>query len=118
MLLGYSTCVHAAHWLPGYKGDCARLHGHTYKIDVEVAGEVDSATGMIIDFKTIKRWIDSLKLDHQALNNILDVPTAENLATWIVVQLEKIIKAESAPVALKCVRVWETEHAYAEVQSS
>ena len=79
----------AAHRLPhvpeGHK--CARLHGHSFRIEVRVHGEVDPATGMVIDFAEIKAAFAPLQeqLDHHYLNEVdgLDNPTSENLARWI-----------------------------------
>jgi 6-pyruvoyl tetrahydropterin synthase/QueD family protein len=46
----------AAHWLPtfpeGHK--CRRLHGHSFKIDIIIAGEVDPAKGFLQDFGEVK----------------------------------------------------------------
>lgn len=79
----------SAHWLPcfpeGHK--CRRMHGHSFKVDVIVSGEVDPDRGYLIDFAQIKDAIRPLEeqLDHRVLNDIpgLEVPTAENLARWI-----------------------------------
>lgn len=79
----------AAHRLPrvpdGHK--CARLHGHSYKVQVHVRGDVDPATGWVMDFAEIKKAFRPLQdqLDHYYLNEVpgLDNPTSENLARWI-----------------------------------
>ncbi|MFE9869792.1 6-carboxytetrahydropterin synthase QueD [Micromonospora sp. NPDC005686] len=79
----------AAHRLPrvpdGHK--CARLHGHSYKVQVHVRGDVDPATGWVMDFAEIKKAFRPLhdQLDHFYLNDVpgLDNPTSENLARWI-----------------------------------
>src|SRR6202012_696977 len=79
----------AAHDLPtfpeGHK--CRRLHGHSFRFDVWVEGEVDPAKGYLIDYGDIKRIVDPLvlRLDHYNLNDIegLSNPTAESLAKWI-----------------------------------
>ena len=79
----------AAHDLPtfpeGHK--CRRLHGHSFKFDVIVEGEVDPAKGYLIDYGDIKRVVDPIvkRLDHYYLNEIpgLENPTAEVLAVWI-----------------------------------
>ncbi|MEU7609384.1 6-carboxytetrahydropterin synthase QueD [Micromonospora zamorensis] len=79
----------AAHRLPrvpdGHK--CARLHGHSYKVQVHVRGDVDPATGWVMDFAEIKKAFRPLhdQLDHYYLNDVpgLDNPTSENLARWI-----------------------------------
>jgi len=84
----------AAHWLPcfpeGHK--CRRMHGHSFKVDVVVAGEVDPSTGYLIDFAEIKQAVEPIEkqLDHYLLNNIegLENPTAELLAKWIFDRLK------------------------------
>lgn len=79
----------AAHRLPrvpaGHK--CARLHGHSYKIEVRVGGEADPESGWLIDYSEIKAGFEPLwkRLDHYYLNEIegLENPTSEVLAVWI-----------------------------------
>jgi 6-pyruvoyltetrahydropterin/6-carboxytetrahydropterin synthase len=76
----------AAHRLPRYEGPCFRLHGHNYKFFVGVEGEVDPATGMIADFGKIKEVVAEevlARADHRNLNDVLENPTAENIARWI-----------------------------------
>lgn len=79
----------AAHRLPrvpeGHK--CARLHGHSYKIEIAVAGPVDEATGWFIDFQRLYDAWHPLHeaLDHRYLNDIpgLENPTSEILSRWL-----------------------------------
>jgi len=79
----------AAHWLPhapeGHK--CRRMHGHSFRGEVAVRGEVDPQTGWLIDFADLKRAVDPLvaQLDHYLLNEIdgLSNPTSEMLAVWL-----------------------------------
>ena len=79
----------AAHFLPavppGHK--CARMHGHSFRVEIGVSGEVDAHTGWVMDFAEIKAAFEPLyeQLDHHCLNDIegLDNPTSENLARWI-----------------------------------
>ena len=76
----------AAHRLPRYEGPCFRLHGHNYKFFISVEGDVDPATGMIADFGKIKEVVAEevlARTDHRNLNDVLDNPTAENIARWI-----------------------------------
>ena len=83
----------AAHRLPhvpdGHK--CARLHGHSYKVEVHIAGEVEGTTGWVMDFGDIKQAFGPVHddLDHQYLNEVpgLENPTSEILARWIWVRL-------------------------------
>jgi 6-pyruvoyltetrahydropterin/6-carboxytetrahydropterin synthase len=79
----------AAHRLPnvpaGHK--CQRLHGHSFKIEITVAGEVNPKTGWFIDYGELDDVWNPLfaKLDHNYMNEIsgLENPTSENLAKWI-----------------------------------
>jgi 6-pyruvoyltetrahydropterin/6-carboxytetrahydropterin synthase len=79
----------AAHRLPnapeGHK--CARLHGHSFRVEVICEGDADPKTGWLIDFGEVKRLFEPTldRLDHHYLNEIegLENPTAENLARWI-----------------------------------
>lgn len=79
----------AAHRLPnvpdGHK--CARLHGHSYRVQVHVQGDVDPAAGWVMDFSEIKKAFQPLRdqLDHYYLNDVpgLENPTSEVLARWI-----------------------------------
>ena len=87
--LSKSFSFEAAHWLPtfpeGHK--CRRMHGHSFHVDVIVAGEVDEAEGYLIDYGQIKAAIAPVEkqLDHYVLNEIdgLENPTAENIARFI-----------------------------------
>jgi 6-pyruvoyltetrahydropterin/6-carboxytetrahydropterin synthase len=84
----------SAHWLPtfpeGHK--CRRLHGHSFKIDVFVEGDLDPARGYLIDYGDIKAAIEPIReqLDHRLLNDIpgLENPTAEMLAKWVFDRLK------------------------------
>jgi len=79
----------AAHRLPmvpeGHK--CARLHGHSFRVEIQVEGEVDPRSGWLIDYAEIADAFAPLReqLDHHYLNEIegLENPTSENLAAWI-----------------------------------
>jgi 6-pyruvoyltetrahydropterin/6-carboxytetrahydropterin synthase len=79
----------AAHRLPntppGHK--CARLHGHSFHLEVHLEGPVDPHTGMLVDYAEIKAVFKPLEheLDHRYLNEIrgLENPTSENIVRWI-----------------------------------
>ena len=79
----------AAHRLPhvpeGHK--CRRLHGHSFRVEIHVRGEVDPVLGWVRDFADLKEAFEPLyrQLDHRHLNEIegLENPTSENLAVWI-----------------------------------
>jgi 6-pyruvoyltetrahydropterin/6-carboxytetrahydropterin synthase len=83
----------AAHYLPnapeGHK--CRRMHGHSFRGEIAVRGEIDPATGWLIDFGDLKKAVDPLlaRLDHYLLNEIegLKNPTSEILAAWLWTRL-------------------------------
>ncbi|MDX1460653.1 MAG: 6-carboxytetrahydropterin synthase QueD [Xanthomonadales bacterium] len=100
--------IEAAHWLPnvpeGHK--CARLHGHSFRIEVRVSGEVGEDSGWVMDFADIRRAFQPLfdQLDHHCLNEVegLENPTSENLARWIWERLQPELPG------LKSIKVQET----------
>ncbi|MBV9491029.1 MAG: 6-carboxytetrahydropterin synthase QueD [Verrucomicrobia bacterium] len=65
---------------------CARMHGHSFKVEVSVAGEVDPVTGWIYDHALIAQAMKPLveQLDHAYLNDVagLENPTIELMAAW------------------------------------
>ncbi|MCF6224839.1 MAG: 6-carboxytetrahydropterin synthase QueD [Xanthomonadales bacterium] len=89
--------VEAAHHLPnvpaGHK--CARLHGHSFRVEVHVSGEVGEQSGWVMDFAELKQAFQPLydQLDHNYLNEIegLENPTSENLARWIWQKLQPVL---------------------------
>jgi 6-pyruvoyltetrahydropterin/6-carboxytetrahydropterin synthase len=96
--------IEAAHRLPnvppGHK--CARLHGHSFKIEIHVRGPIDPSLGWVIDFADIKAAFKPVEeaIDHRLLNDVpgLENPTSENLAKWIWEQM-----APSLPLLSKVV---------------
>lgn len=92
--LSKSFGFEAAHWLPcfpeGHK--CRRMHGHSFRVDVIVEGELDPSVGYLIDFADIKRATEPVEreLDHRCLNEIegLENPTSEMVAAWIWARLK------------------------------
>lgn len=103
----------AAHRLRGYEGNCARLHGHNWKIIVEVMGSRLDAVGMVVDFKTMKKAARAAaeRLDHGYLNDIppFDTinPTAEHIAVWFFDELSATLNQPSARVS--AITVWEND---------
>jgi 6-pyruvoyltetrahydropterin/6-carboxytetrahydropterin synthase len=80
----------AAHRLPRVPPEhkCARLHGHSFRVSVTVAGEVDPATGWLVDYGEIAALVEPLlkrELDHRTLNDVpgLENPTSEHLCVWL-----------------------------------
>ena len=99
----------AAHRLPGVE-ICERLHGHSFQVECKVSSETLNDQGMVIDFRKIKGvW---KQYDHRYLNDVFEMPTAENIAMEIFHQ----VKMAVAPALVEYVRVWESPDAYAEVR--
>jgi 6-pyruvoyltetrahydropterin/6-carboxytetrahydropterin synthase len=96
--------IEAAHRLPnvpaGHK--CARLHGHSFRLEIRVRGPLDPTLGWVMDFADIKAAFKPLydQLDHHYLNDIpgLENPTSEVLAVWIWERLAPALPLLSAVV--------------------
>ncbi|MCX7988607.1 MAG: 6-carboxytetrahydropterin synthase QueD [Thermodesulfovibrio sp.] len=111
------TDFDAAHQLRGYKGKCENIHGHNWKVEVEVFSENLNNIGLAIDFKELKSITESVisQLDHTFINEIFPFneinPSSENIARWIYLSLKDKLKTTS--VRLYSVTVWESERASA-----
>lgn len=77
----------AAHRLDAGAPENRRIHGHSFYAEVTLRGELDSTTGMLREFGSIKDTLGTIaeELDHRMLNDIPDlgVPTLENITRWI-----------------------------------
>ena len=104
----------AAHRLPNVPAThrCHRMHGHSYRVELTVAGAVDPESGWVIDFYDVEAIFQPLleRLDHHPLNDVagLENPTAENIAAWIW------HRAKEGLPGLASVRVYETPMSWAE----
>ncbi|PCH63263.1 MAG: 6-carboxytetrahydropterin synthase QueD [Gammaproteobacteria bacterium] len=105
----------SAHTLREYPGDCSRMHGHNWKLEVDVTATSLNEHGMGMDFKTIKTATRKLAktLDHRYLNDIppFDTinPTAENIAQYFYQNLSKTLNIDTAKIS--GVTLWETDRA-------
>ncbi|MCI0504965.1 MAG: 6-carboxytetrahydropterin synthase QueD [Gammaproteobacteria bacterium] len=105
----------SAHTLRDYPGACSRMHGHNWKVEVEVLATALDKTGMGIDFKEIKKATKQVtsELDHRYLNEIKPFdeinPTAENIAAYIFKGVSELIN--NGRVRITTVTLWETERA-------
>jgi len=74
---------------------CKELHGHSFKVEVSIEGEVDPEIGWIYDHARISEAMEPIieELDHSYLNDIpgLENPTIENMAAWIWKRLALIL---------------------------
>ncbi len=107
----------AAHFLPDCGTHCEQLHGHNYRVEAFVAGDVDDG-GMVKPFEEIKRDLTELihdRYDHTTINAVPPfdelAPTTENLALVFLQALR------DRDPRYRRVRVWETDNNYAEAEA-
>jgi len=110
----------AAHKLANYEGKCSQLHGHTYNVEITILhANYSMKDGICMDFGKISEDLEKVisKLDHsyltpietEAMNtkgviNLFPNPTAEVIAEYIFLELDKI-----GYKSLSQVTVWETD---------
>jgi 6-pyruvoyltetrahydropterin/6-carboxytetrahydropterin synthase len=100
-------------------GKCSNLHGHNYVLEVVVTGEIDPATGYVVDLKQLSEVVCRRiigDVDHRNLNTDVPwlqgrIPTAENLA----VAFWERVSPEFPEGSLQSVRLWETDKNWAQV---
>ena len=105
----------SAHLLNQIGGKCEELHGHNFKVEVTVAAEKLNSSGLLIDFREVKKWLHEIldQMDHKNLNDLSLFagvnPSSENIAEIICKQIEQ--SAKQAKVRIARVKVWESENA-------
>lgn len=105
----------SAHTLRGYPGACARMHGHNWKVEVEIEATELDEMGMGIDFKLIRNAAGEIgdRLDHRYLNDLEPFqevnPTAENIAAYFYRELRQTL--DRPKLSVKSVTLWETDRA-------
>lgn len=115
----FEICVEhtfpAGHALRNYHGKCENVHGHNYRVQVCLAGENVDENGLLYDFAELKKHLRATSeyLDHQFINDLKPFdrinPSAENIAKFFCDEIQKELKNAS----IACVRVWETDTAFA-----
>lgn len=130
---------HAAHRLMNHKGECANLHGHSYKIAVSLESPSSWVSmedhRMLLDFSCFGAFKSAiwLRFDHALIINqndritdhavmskvtkIVGDPTAENLSMIIWGMLKEIVVGMCQYPVMLTVRVNETETAFAEYKA-
>lgn len=105
----------SAHTLRGYPGACSRMHGHNWKVEVEVEATALDEVGMGVDFKVIKKAARDIgdRLDHRYLNDLEPFtevnPTAENIAAYFYREFGQSF--DKPDLKVKSVTLWETDRA-------
>ena len=98
----------AAQALRGYDGPCENLHGHTWKVQINLQGKKLNQVGLLEDFKVIKQELKQVldQFDHKLINDVKpfdeENPSSENLARYIYKEIKRRKKA------LTKVTVWES----------
>ncbi len=106
----------AAHFLREYQGVCENLHGHNWRVELEVVGEELDKTGLLVDFKFLKTVLKEVLdvIDHKLINDIPPFdklnPSSENIAKFI---FQEVGLRLPKSVKVKAVSVWESDKACA-----
>jgi len=108
----------AAHYLPDHQGKCRNTHGHSYKLEVTVEGNIKlegAESGMVMDFGRLKEIVNKeivSLVDHTMLNasvwKTFLPPTAENLCNFFAAKLL------SYELPIIHIRLWETVDSHAD----
>ena len=135
MKLVVEVITETGHRLNRYKGKCKNLHGHSWRWVIELEGEVNPKTGMVVDFGEVKKLVEK-EFDHKFLfhrkdklfNFVLDIenmesvglkpmpfnPTSENLAHYTATKiLERFKEVRRVKIDL-----WETKNNKVSVEVS
>jgi 6-pyruvoyltetrahydropterin/6-carboxytetrahydropterin synthase len=111
------THFSAAHQLKEFRGACESLHGHNWKIEVFVTSDVLDDSGVVIDFRILKKHVGHIMetLDHTFLNDLNPFkdmnPSSENIARYVAEQLAPLL--EKRQIAVSRVTAWESDNACA-----
>ena len=117
--------VDYAHRLHNYEGKCKNIHGHTATVIIDVQGNVELETGMIIDFAKLKKIVKEVldTLDHRLdlfqfdpiapmpedyVTRFKVIPTAENFSKYIRDQLMEKFNSIAGGLVVTQVEFWET----------
>ena len=106
----------SGHYLRNYKGKCENPHGHNYKVEVTLRGEILDKAGLLLDFKDLKQVMRPVieRLDHQMLNDLEPFteinPSAENLARFFFDETNRQLDEMTAGrVCVKDCTIYETD---------
>ncbi|WP_448589906.1 6-carboxytetrahydropterin synthase QueD [Thermodesulfobium sp.] len=94
------------------------IHGHTFKVSVEISGNSLDEFGMLIDFRIIKKKLKEIidVFDHKLLNEVVTFsPTSENLSKYIFDEFEKFLKNYKG-INVNSITVWESQTTCAKYQ--
>jgi len=107
----------AAHQLRNFRGNCEKLHGHNWKVEVILSGDKLNEAGLLIDFREVKETTDRIlkELDHSFLNDLPrfknENPSSENIAAYLFEKLSGELNDNHLKVTK--VTAWESDSACA-----
>jgi len=107
----------AAHQLRESRGDCEKLHGHNWKVEVSLTGQELNEAGLLIDFRDVKEATDRIleEFDHSFLNELPHFrdqnPSSENIAAYIFKKLSSALN--NTQIKVNKVTAWESDSARA-----
>lgn len=111
------THFSAAHQLKAFRGACESLHGHNWKVEVYVTSDVLDDSGVVIDFRILKKHVRHIMetLDHKFLNDLGPFkdtnPSSENIARYVAEQLAPLL--EKRQITVSRITAWESDNACA-----
>jgi len=117
MLVSKEFSFDAAHWLPRHPGKCARLHGHSYRVVVELEGSIIPESQFVMDYCDLKALVDPIieRWDHRCMNAFIRYSSAENIAAHLADLLRARIEGDIDRLVVK---VSETPKTWAVWDSS
>jgi 6-pyruvoyltetrahydropterin/6-carboxytetrahydropterin synthase len=107
----------AAHQLRGYQGNCENIHGHNWRVQINLIADRLNEIDIAMDFREVKKIAREViaPLDHSFLNDVFPFteknPSSENISKWIFDSLKKKMNHDNVRVA--AVTVWESDTASA-----
>lgn len=105
----------AAHQLRGYRGKCENIHGHNWRVVLEVQGNTLDETGLLIDFHELKALLKKILsiFDHTNINEIPPFtsvnPSSENLSRYIAEAAALELQKSGRDLSIKKVTIWESD---------
>ena len=106
----------SAHQLKGYKGKCEHIHGHNWKVEIEVESKNLNEIGLLIDFGDLKQMLGRIlsELDHKILNEV-DEFLAQNPSSELIARYIYRMVKEKLPAGIRLISstVWESERSKA-----
>ncbi|MCD6595099.1 6-carboxytetrahydropterin synthase QueD [bacterium] len=104
----------AAHKIDGYSGNCSRMHGHNWRVELKIAADKLDEIDMVFDFRKAKSILNGIleKLDHTVLNDNPILAGGNTTAERIAMIIYRMVK-EKVPenIDIVSVGVWESDNA-------